>query len=92
MIAATAGVSASRISASFTTIVLGAPSTRSRPQISVCKGFASLDADPMPVSTRSAVRLPISRLYLRLTYRRSRHPSHCPQQAATGIRPIRPLK
>ena len=65
---ATGSCSASRISASVTVSVLGMPSIRSRPLISIVIGSSSGKALPISNLICSAVRSPISRLYFFLMY------------------------
>src|SRR6201995_5301286 len=62
---ATLSVNASRISESSIVIVLGTPSIRLRPLISICSGLSSGYAEPISILICSAVRSPISRLYFR---------------------------
>ena len=57
---------ASRISLSSTVMVLDTPSMRLRPLISMLSGLSIGKADPISILTCSAVRSPMSRLYLRL--------------------------
>ena len=47
-------------------IVLGTPSIRLRPLISIVSGLSSGYAEPSSILICSAVRSPTSRLYLRL--------------------------
>ena len=65
MIVATHSLSASRISLSSMVMVLGTPSIRLRPLISIVSGLSSGYAEPISILICSAVRSPISRLYLR---------------------------
>src|SRR5581483_10064682 len=67
-IVATESASASRISSSVTTMVFGMPSIRFRPLISIVNSSSSGAAEPTSILICSAVRSPISRLYLRLMY------------------------
>src|SRR5439155_25976705 len=60
--------SASRISSSETITLFGTPSMRSRPLISIVRGWSSGYAEPISILICSAVRSPIRRLYLRLMY------------------------
>src|SRR5437867_862489 len=59
---------ASRISSSETMTLLGTPSIRSRPLISIVRGWSNGWADPISILTCSAVRSPIRRLYFLLMY------------------------
>ena len=59
---------ASRTSSSEITRVLGIPSTRSRPLISIVNSSSRGKAEPMLILISSAVRSPTRRLYLRLMY------------------------
>src|SRR5439155_44767 len=61
----TASLIASRISPSSAVIILGVPSMRLRPLSSILSGSSSEYADPISILIRSAVRSPMSRLYLR---------------------------
>src|SRR5476649_2087011 len=65
-ITATHSERASRISASPIVMVRGTPSIRLRPLISMVSGRSSGNAEPISILMASAVRSPISRLYLRL--------------------------
>src|SRR5581483_6252880 len=65
MIVETHSLNDSRTSLSSTVMVLGTPSIRLRPLISIVKGLSSGYADPISILICSAVRSPISRLYLR---------------------------
>src|SRR5271166_4523981 len=56
----------SRISLSSTVTVLGTPSIRLRPLISMVSGLSSGYAEPISILICSPVRSPISRLYFRL--------------------------
>src|SRR6267378_3786156 len=64
----TGSASASRISSDVTVSVRGTPATRSRPLISIVITSSVGYAVPMPILIISAVRSPMSRLYLRFTY------------------------
>ena len=59
----THSLNASRISLSSTVTVLGMPSMRPRPLISIVSGLSSAYVEPILILIRSAVRSPISRLY-----------------------------
>ena len=59
---------ASRISASVMVRVLGIPSMRSRPLISMVMGSSRGKAEPISSLICSAVRSPMSRLYFFLMY------------------------
>src|SRR3989442_14564559 len=59
----THSLNASRISLSSTVTVLGMPSMRPRPLISIVSGLSSAYAEPILILICSAVRSPISRLY-----------------------------
>src|ERR1019366_2739984 len=61
----THSLSDSRISLSSIVMVLGTPSIRLRPLISMVSGLSSGEAGPISILICSAVRSPISRLYLR---------------------------
>ena len=65
---ATGSARASRISSSVIERFLGTPSTRSRPLMSMRISSFSGKAEPTSILICSAVRSPISRLYLRLRY------------------------
>ena len=65
--AATHSFNASRISLSSTVIVLGRPSMRLLPLISMVIGLSRAVADPISILIFSAMRSPIRRLYLRFT-------------------------
>ena len=60
-------ISASRISSLVATTTLGMPATRSRPLISIVSVLAVAEAVPIVILICSAVRSPISMLYLRFT-------------------------
>ncbi len=62
----TVSASASLISSSVMVMVLGTPSMRCRPLISIVVLSSSGNAEPISILIASAVRSPISRLYLRL--------------------------
>ena len=64
----TISASDSRISSSLTVRVLGMPSTRSRPLTSIVRVSSEGHALPSSILIASAVRSPMSRLYLRLMY------------------------
>src|SRR5581483_2491690 len=66
--ALTGSASASRISSLVTDSVRGTPATRSRPLMSMVSTSSLGYAVPMPILMSSAVRSPMSRLYLRFTY------------------------
>ena len=65
MMVATHSDSASRISLSSIVTVRGTPSIRLRPLISIVSGLSRGYAEPIAILICSAVRSPISRLYLR---------------------------
>ena len=65
MMVETHSLKASRISLSSTVMVLGTPSIRLRPLISMVSGLSSGYAEPISILICSAVRSPISRLYFR---------------------------
>src|SRR2546427_8657864 len=78
MMLETVSESASRISSSEITSVLGMPYTRSRPLISIVSSSSSGNADPMLILISSAVRSPTRRLYLRLMYWMMSWSMRCP--------------
>ena len=64
----TVSASASRISSSVMVIVFGTPSIRCRPLISIVIRSSSGYAEPISILIASAVRSPMSRLYVFLMY------------------------
>ena len=64
----TVSASASRISSSVMVIVFGTPSIRCRPLISIVIRSSSGKAEPISILICSAVRSPMSRLYVFLMY------------------------